>query len=189
MPSSFRYMPLRFPSFVLRSRLQPTQVMTMVRSELRAIDRNIAEERITTLPQAISDAGAKPRFYATMLAVFALLALSIAAVGIYGLIHYSVSSRTHEFGIRMAVGAGRGAILRMVLKQGAVIAGCGMTTGLAGTWALTRLLRSWLFQIKPTDPFALVTACGILTAVALVACFVPARRATKVDPMEALRCE
>jgi predicted permease len=180
---------LPYSSFILRSGLPSKQVSTMLRSELKAIDSAVVERRTTTLQQAISEAGAKPRFYATILSLFAFVAVGIAAVGIYGLFYYYVSGRTHEFGIRLALGAGYGTILGMILKRGAKISGCGIVIGLLGAWASTRLLRSWLFMVEPTDTLSFAIACSLLAFVATVACYVPARRAASIEPLQALRHE
>jgi putative ABC transport system permease protein len=124
-----------------------------------------------------------------LLGLFALLALVLAAVGIYGVVTYSCSQRVHEFGIRVALGAERRDLLQMVVRQGAKIALIGVCVGVGGALALTRFLSSLLYGVKPTDPLTLVGVSLILTAAALLASYIPARRATKVDPMVALRYE
>jgi putative ABC transport system permease protein len=129
------------------------------------------------------------RFAMQIVGLFGVLALLMAAVGIYGVIAYSVTQRTREIGIRVALGASRTAILRWVLKQGLVLTMAGVVVGLVGALALTRLLRSLLFGVGPTDIVTYGALAILLTVVALIACYVPARRATKVDPLIALRYE
>jgi putative ABC transport system permease protein len=132
---------------------------------------------------------AAPRFYLLLVSGFAVLALLVSAVGVYGTVNYSVARRTHEIGIRMALGAQRGDVLAMVLKQGVWLTVVGVALGLAGAWASTRALETLLFGVRPTDGEAFVFGSGVLVLAVLLACYIPARRATKVDPSEALRNE
>ena len=132
---------------------------------------------------------AAPRFRAILVALFGAVALSLALAGIYGVMAYAVGQRSNEFGLRIALGASTGSVLRLVLGQGLALACIGLALGLAASIAGTRLLKSMLFQVQPNDPATFVAVATLLTVVALLACYMPARRATRVDPMVALRYE
>ena len=138
-----------------------------------------------TLDQSL----ATERLSMALLAVLASLALILSAVGIYGVMSYTVTQRTHEIGIRMAIGAQRRDVFRMVIGRGMLLVLIGVALGLIGAFSLTRLMRTMLFGVAPTDPVTFVSIAALLTGVALVACYVPGRRATKVDPLVALRYE
>jgi putative ABC transport system permease protein len=145
--------------------------------------------KIATMDQLLYESVAQPRFRTLLLGIFAALALVLASVGIYGVISYSVTQRTHEIGIRMALGAqGRG-VMTLVIRQGMVLALIGVSIGLAASFALTRLMESLLFEVSTTDQATFAGVAALLVAVATLACWIPARRASRVDPMVALRCE
>jgi putative ABC transport system permease protein len=167
----------------------PLSLTAAVRNEVRKLDPELPIAQVTTMEDKLVTASAQPRFRTTLIALFAALALILACVGIYGVISYSVAQRTNEIGIRMALGAQRHNVLKMVIGQGAWLAIIGAVFGLAGAFALTRLMAGLLFGVTPTDAviFTSVPLCLIL--VALLACYIPARRATRVDPLVALRYE
>jgi putative ABC transport system permease protein len=144
---------------------------------------------VQTMEQVISASTVDTRFRVALLGIFAGLALLLASVGIYGVVSHSVSRRTHEIGIRMALGAKRGDVLKLVVGQGFRLTLIGVAAGIAGAVVLTRFLSSLLYDVKPTDPVTFVAASLILTGVALIASYIPARRATKVHPIVALRYE
>ena len=174
---------------VVRTSADPLALSHSIEQQLQAIDPSIGIGHIRTMEQVRSGAVAMRRFNMTLLSVFAGLALLLAIIGIYGVIAYSVAQRTHEIGVRMALGAKRGDILRLVLNQGMVLVGLGIAFGIAGALALTRLLEGYLFEVKPTDPIAFAATALVLAGVAMLASYIPARRATKVDPLIALRHE
>jgi len=157
--------------------------------EIQALDRQAVVVQVTTMDQSIYASVAAPRFRTMLLGFFAGIALLLAAIGIYGVVAYSVTQRTHEIGIRMAVGARRLDVLRLVLGQGATLALLGICIGLGGSLALTQMLAQLLFSVKPTDPLTFGGVSLALAAVALLASFIPARRATRIDPLVALRYE
>ena len=160
-----------------------------VRNEVLALDKDQPVYSIRTLDTVLSQSVATPRFRTWLLGVFAALAVMLAAVGIYGVISYAVSQRTQEIGIRMALGAQSADVLKLIVKGGMTLALIGVAAGLAGSFALTRLMSTLLFGVKPTDAMTFAIVSAGLIVVALFACFIPARRATKVDPLVALRYE
>jgi putative ABC transport system permease protein len=176
-------------ALMIRSSSSGAGLATAIRSEVLALDKNQPVYSIRKLDSVLSESVATPRFRTLLLAVFAGMALLLAAVGIYGVISYAVSQRTQELGIRMALGAQAADVVKLVVKGGMAPALIGVVLGLAGSFALTRLMTTLLFNVKPTDATTFATVSVGLIAVALVACFVPAWRATKVDPLVALRYE
>ena len=176
-------------TLVLRSDVDPTSLAAAVRKEVLAVDPDQPVSDLKTLEQAVSSSVARQRFAAALLGVFASLALVLAAAGIYAVTAYSVGQRTQEMGLRMALGANSKDILRLVLKRGLALTAVGLATGLLGAVALTRLLTALLYETSPLDVGTFLGTSVIIVGVSLVACYVPARRATKVDPMVALRCE
>ena len=176
-------------NLAIRAAGDPTSLPSVMRAAVWGLDRQLAVAQVRTMDQVISESNAPRRFNLFMLAAFAVLALVLAAIGIYGVIAYSVAQRTHEFGIRMALGAETGDVLKMVLIHGLWLALSGVALGSISALALTGFLSSLLYGVKPTDPLTFVAVSLLLLAVALMAVYIPARRATKVDPMVALRYE
>ena len=176
-------------TFVIRTAGQPQSFAAGLRSELQAVDKQLPLYDLAPMERVISQRVADPRFYMLLLSSFSALALILAAAGIYGVISYAVMQRTHEIGIRMALGAEVGDVLKLVITQGMKLVLAGITIGLAGAFALTRVLTGFLYQVSVTDPITFTGLSLLLVVVALLACYLPARRATKVDPMVALRCE
>ncbi len=176
-------------SLVVRSTLPLREIEKMVRAEAAALDKELPTFNVRTMEQAISTSVAPRRFIMMLIGLFAALALMLTAVGIYGVVSFSVSQQTREIGIRIALGAPRRTVLGHVLRQGTVVALVGIAIGLAGSFGLTRLIANQLFGVSATDPTTFVIVATLLMLVTLTACYLPARRATKVDPMAALRHE
>jgi putative ABC transport system permease protein len=174
---------------LVRTAVPPASLAGVVRKEIRAFNSRILISRLDTVENMLAESVAVPRFYMMLVVGFAAIALLVSAVGVYGIINYSVARRTHEIGIRMALGAERGSVLAMVLRQGLTLTGWGVVVGLAGAWVSTRVLENLLFGVRPGDAVAFASAASLLVVTALLACYVPARRATRVDPLEALRHE
>jgi putative ABC transport system permease protein len=187
------YVKLPFASFlvtfVIRTSSNPTDVAAAVRRAVWDVDRDQPVIQVRTMENVISESLWWERVSGLTLGIFAAISLLLAAVGIYGVFSYSVTQRTHEIGIRTALGATRGDILRMVVREGALLTLTGVGAGILAALALTRLLASLLYGIRARDPITFVALSLLLATVALAASYVPARRATKVDPMVALRYE
>jgi putative ABC transport system permease protein len=160
-----------------------------VTREIQGLDGELAPAKVRTMDQLIADSTQRENFNTLLLTVFAAIALLLAAIGIYGLMSYSVEQRTQEIGIRMALGADRGVMMRQVLKQGMVLAAIGIAIGIAAAYELTRFLGALLFGVKSTDPWIYGAVGAILAGVSMIAVLVPAHRATKIDPILALRHE
>src|SRR5262245_5485740 len=174
---------------VVRAAGDPLAIVGAVRNEVRSLDSELLVDRVKTLDQYLAESVAQPRFNTLLLALFAGAALILTVIGLYGVMSYSVAQRTREIGVRVALGAQTGDVLRLIVGQGMKLTLLGVAIGLVASLALTRLMKSLLFGVSPTDPLSFAGIALLLTAVALLACWAPARRAAKVDPMIALRCE
>ena len=176
-------------TLVVRAAGDPAGLTDAVRRAVREVNGDAPVFRVKTMMEVVAGSTAQQRFNMVLMTVFAGVALVMAAIGMYGVISYSVTQRTHEIGVRMALGASTGAVVKLVVGQGMILASAGVAIGLGASFALTRLMSSLLFGVSPTDPLTFTVISLILVGVALVACFVPARRATRIDPMIALRYE
>ena len=181
--------PMYFARLVVRARNDPRQMAHAVEAAIHRVDPDQAVSDVQTMDEVFSDSVARPRFQLVLLLVFAGIAVLLATIGVYGVVSYSVSQRTQEIGIRVALGARSSDVSRLVLREGLLLGGLGVAVGLAAAMASTRVLRSLLFEVTPTDPLTLGAVACLLLAVAVAATLWPARRATKVDPMVALRYE
>ena len=187
----FRQSAAPIANFVLRTDVDPNALATSIRKEVRDLEPNAAILNLNSMDQMIAQTPASfmRRFPALLISIFALVALLLASIGIYGVVSYSVSQQTHYIGVRMALGANSSDILRMVLKEGLLLAIAGVGIGIAAAFGLMRLLRTLLFEVSTSDAMTFTLVAGALFVVALLACYLPARRATKVDPLVALRYE
>jgi putative ABC transport system permease protein len=180
---------LSFMTIATRTDSDPLSMANALRRAARAVDPNMPLFDVTSMEQLVYQSVSTPRFNAFLLGGFASLALILAVVGIYGVTSYSVTQRTHEIGIRMALGAERTDVLRMVVRQGLRLVSLGTAIGVVAAFAVTKVLRSMLFGVQPTDPLTYFTVAAALIGVSILATYIPARRATKVDPIVALRYE
>ena len=181
--------PLGSMNFVVLTQVDSLSMVGTIRKEIAEMDKDLPFYGVKTFNQYLGQGFARPRFLTLLLGTFAALALALAAIGLYGLVSYSATRRTHEIGIRMALGAEKRDVLRLVVGQGFKLTIIGLAIGIAGSFAVTRFLSSLLYDVKPTDPVTFIAVPLILAGVALLASYIPARRATKVDPMVALRYE
>lgn len=181
--------PFPFTSLVVRTIGKPASLVQAIREQIRIVDAEQGIAKIEEMQQMVSDSIARPRLEATVLILFGMIALGLASIGLYGLIAFSVAQRAREIGIRVALGASRAVIFRMILGDGLRLTLIGGMAGLVAIAGLTRFLRSLLFEVQPLDPVTLVSVTCVLILVSLLACYVPARRATKADPAAVLRQE
>jgi len=179
----------RFMLLLVRTADRPLDVVPSLRGIFKTLDPDLPLGRVATTDMLVSEFFQGSRFNTVLLGLFAGVALALAAVGIYGVVSWNVTQRTKEIGIRQALGADRVSVLRLVIGQSMRVVGLGLVIGLVGSLALARLLQNQLFEISAFDPVTFLLVVGLLAASALLACWVPARRATKVDPVEALRSE
>jgi putative ABC transport system permease protein len=189
MYASYLQNPTRSMTLVISTALAAQTLTTAIERQVNALDKDLPIYDVKSMEQRLSNSVAQPRFRTLLLAIFAVLALVLSAVGIYGVMSYSTQQRTHEIGIRIALGAQTGDVLKLVVRQGMVLTLIGVVIGLALSFALTRFLSSLLFGVSATDPGTFIAVSVLLAIVALVACYIPARRAAKVDPIVALRYE
>jgi predicted permease len=181
--------PTRAMNVVVRTRTDPAGLSAVVRKEIRELDPDLPVYNVRSMTTRVEESLARQRFSMTMLTAFAVLALGLATIGIYGVIAYLVSQGTREVGIRMALGATPRGILTRIVRQGLMVAIIGMTIGLIAAFALTPMMRALLFEVRPSDPLTFIAIATLLLLVALVASYIPARRAARIDPMESLRAE
>jgi putative ABC transport system permease protein len=176
-------------NFVVRTSNESAPLEGSIRGAVRELDPTLPVYSLRSMNEVVSRSMVQPRFLALLLATFSGIALFLAALGIYGVMAYSVAQRTQEIGVRMALGARPLHVLRLVFGQSLVMLAIGTVIGLVGAFVLTRLMRTLLFGVTATDPLTYVSVVGLLALVALLACYIPARRAAKVDPLVALRYE
>jgi len=176
-------------SWIVRTSVDPMSLRGAIERQFEAVDPQLPVSRFRTMEQVLSESVSRQNFNMLLLSIFAGIALLLASIGIYGLMSYSVEQRSHEIGIRMALGAAEQSMVRLIVRDGMKLAIAGLVLGLGAAFGLTRLLAKMLFGVHPNDPITYVIVAAILGAVALVASYIPAMRAARIDPMIALRCE
>ena len=186
---SYLQRPAQSLEFVVRTATGPLSIAGAVEREVSGIDKDVPVFDVKTMDQRVADSLANRRFAAYLLTAFSAIAMLLAAVGLYGVVAQAVLQRSREISVRMALGAQGRDVLRLVLGQGALLIGLGLAAGVAAALALTSLMKSLLFGVKPADPLTFFTVAALLAAVALAATYLPARRATRVDPLNTLRDE
>jgi putative ABC transport system permease protein len=174
---------------IVKTVSEPASVLASVREKVRELDRDVPVSTVRTEEEWVSGSAAQPRLNAVLLGAFAAAALIVAAIGVYGVLAYSVTQRTREIGLRMALGAQRSGVLRLVVREGMIVGAIGIALGAVGALALGQVLANLVFGVPVRDPMTFGVVAGILTIVALAACVLPARKASRVDPLVALRTE
>jgi putative ABC transport system permease protein len=185
----FAQEPERGMELLIKSAGNPLALAEAVRREVRAIEKDVFVSGISTLEQRIGISLFERRFQTSLLSAFSLVALLLAAIGTYGVVHFSVQQRVREIGVRMILGAQKRDVLAMIVSQGLKLVFIGVIPGIVLVFAMTRLMEHLLYEIKPTDPFTFAAVSFLLLGIAMFACWLPARRAARVDPMVALRYE
>ena len=185
----FRQWPVSFMTVLMKTSVPPLSLSDAARAQVAAVDPGLPVSNVGTLDAVVAKSISQQRFYMLLLAIFAAVALVLAAIGIFGVLSYAVSQRTREIGIRMALGAREGSVIRLIVRQAMILVVCGVTTGTVAALLLSGTMTKMLFSVTPTDPATFASVAGLLVAVALLASYLPARRATRVDPVIALRAE
>jgi putative ABC transport system permease protein len=181
--------PMQSPTLSVRTLGNPANLTAAIYGEVQALNKGLPAPTVRTMNDRLADVVAQPRFQTLLLGLFALLTLVLVSAGIYGVVSYSVAQRTHEIGIRMALGAPPRAVFKLIIGQCIMLASSGIALGLLGAWASTRLLKTLLFEVSATDTLSFGLAALLLAGVALLACYLPARRAARLEPLVALRYE
>ena len=174
---------------IVRTHSEPTAMAAIVRNQIQDFDKTVAKFKIAAVSQELVEETGERRFDTCLVSSFAMVALLLSAVGIYGLLHHTVAQRTNEIGVRVALGANPAAVMSMVLRQGLMLAGAGAGLGLMGAFLVSGLLSKLLYEVAPTDPLTFGVSLLLLIVVAGVACYLPSRRAARIDPILALRHE